>query len=1681
MTPYIGFADPCGIDDGDTRNAIVQALSNVPSSAGKKKEDGHWYPGTSSVTVLEQLQGGRSGSQVLLIEVKARDTSLQVAKLMPHHEAVREWDAFHEIVRERAERFSLYVPIVAVSSSVLDRREGGFTDRVVVYQHVKDKGANADARIQSLENVVSSAIAGTTDLPTAVSTVERLMTQLQGALHNGADRSAEDISFKDENKHLGFDLELTVDGVECKEDGSLVLRWARPSKADLEESETYYKDILRESTRPSKRPGRLSPGARVRFWFDNWSFDELQMTGTYGSATIRVHFEGEARDSAGLALSQARARFRASATPGRKAKIPETDIFGLVKVQRSERWSTLVGVHLNSPGSDFVEEEDTLQRDGVQVDHPVRSLSSIFDASPTPRTQSAVHGDLNPRNIIFCDSAPHLIDYASYEESGRTLADLAWLEVCLLRDCAGPLLSWAELLDVERLLALLTECSETWSEERISDAASRFLATYGPDNAHVGNCLALMWEVRRAALRVARRSVGQSGPEHYFQELTLAACRTLKWSASDQSSAQVKASVAVAGVASEALRGGSQEILARCSSRHAQAVRDIFLSSEDRYTWADVDLLLEASVAGEASREDASEISLRMLAGPLSPIVKELQDQCEEDKKEKPSQYGMCSYIDLSGRVLAPGEPYVQQGEGALALAPESCLALLQQHAAVVVIADFGSGKTAVTREFRSCLLQACTVPEMAAPAGLPLAATAQRLSKILSRTPQPTPACILSELAPGEQLTEARMQGLLKMGVVHLTVDKLHKVDRDQLRTVAAWLKKVRDLEPDLRVVVCQRTLDYQPELFGWPAIAIHKVRERQARNYIREELAHSGAPRSGTTLEHRLFKDPEAVALRDLAGKPLFLSMLVRHYQEHGVVPVNPGALVHDYVSHLLGSFRPPHDSTQNPMGLLKALVRKMGNGSFLERATALAELQEEQEPRANETLIALVDTTALVAEESRISFCNPLVHAYCAAAALAEDARGDLAGVRERILAFSWRDAAVLLVADPDTASQTVSAVLEIAVDASPWYGALLLQAIPETRAASFAENRRAFLAAQREVLQSPSSGRPAWQQSAYALAKYGDREAMDVLAEVACSGGQEEAVLAALDGLVMMSQWFVPGAMAALRSVLQQLLETGTRKPAPVVVRALRSVRTVGLHELTGYAWSHVVPARPWPVVHEAWEALEDLGVLPDQTLRGVYAAACKDRMTEIDVQLAQTAATAQAKELNEERMALLGYCATQGDVSILLRYRFRAGLAESSEWPRMLSTAADILQQSPDPDLVAAALLNAGSPDIWREQLASAGEVWTAIIAAHRLLAAGEIVEAPLLRKLAQPPSAERLALVAAFVHCLQPSDVADLSSLIEPYLSTLAPDMVEPLASLVSAARALDESEGLQLAVRVHQALVTHGLEEQAVHWPWCTAWRRILPMRAETGRFLEEKRLDKDTLRSLLGSVDVLLDAPRCQPVALSEDMRKVLKDLKPTSPDGVEAHEYVLLAASAGLYDLDVLDFVQKVATSEYNLREVITHSHGVHGRIEVSLAAHAIAAVGYLGFIARQLDEGGRPEADDGPTSLSPVFSGAHEYHRSVQRAHCVSLAYGKNWRPLFSTLLWMQDPILEQAARNVVSHWIPRPSTGAGEKLHLDIATWITRRLRDTKLPASTRAVLTEIRDNTQNTLRRYVQV
>ena len=219
-----------------------------------------------------------------------------------------------------------------------------------------------------------------------------------------------------------------------------------------------------------------------------------------------------------------------------------------------------------------------------------------------------------------------------------------------------------------------------------------------------------------------------------------------------------------------------------------------------------------------------------------------------------------------------------------------------------------------------------------------------------------------------------------------------------------------------------------------------------------------------------------------------------------------------------------------------------------------------------------------------------------------------------------------------------------------------------------------------------------------------------------------------------------------------------------------------------------------------------------------------------------------------------------------------------------------------------------------------------------------------------------------------------------------------------------------------------------------------------------------------------------MLLDAPYVKPVALAPDVRTRLGNLKPATPDGLAAHQFVLLAASAGLPD--ELRFVRQVASDEYNVQTVIRHSHGRHGLVEVTLAAHAVAATGYLGMLAALED----PDLDVATVThpLEELGRQTSDMHPSMERARLIALGYFGQLAPLLGALCAREDVILAHAVRNIVNHWLPGPRTSTGtDPYFTKVAETLAEKLRSKQLPPQTRALLTELRIGIEDRLGRYV--
>ncbi|MEU2389494.1 hypothetical protein [Streptomyces sp. NPDC007369] len=558
--------------------------------------------------------------------------------------------------------------------------------------------------------------------------------------------------------------------------------------------------------------------------------------------------------------------------------------------------------------------------------------------------------------------------------------------------------------------------------------------------------------------------------------------------------------------------------------------------------------------------------------------------------------------------------------------------------------------------------------------------------------------------------------------------------------------------------------------------------------------------------------------------------------------------------------------------------------------------------------------------------------------------------------------------------------------------------------------------------------------------------------------------------------MMHERPVPGAEAALTAVLKELLDLPSGELGEALtVQALRSVATADLKTLAGHVWSRLEVSAPWPVVHQAWETLVRLRMEPNRQLRAVYAEACRARLTEVGAELLRSADNATIHHLNTERMALLEVLAGEGALGTLLAHRFSVGLADQPDWHRHLSAAAGRLREDDPCDLRAQLVL--GADDVtetrWNDALVGDDDD-LAVIAAHFLLRRGAVISGARLRTAAHDASPQRLLALAAFVHGLDPQDVPTVERIVEEHcLPSLTPDYLEPLSALVVAVGKGGVELHPGIALGVERALRDRNMQ-QAMCWPWAAAWRDAIPDHLDSGLFLGRELGDADLL-TLMGTTDVLLDAPLFDPIPLTFDQRERLVGIRVGDPTSLDAHRLVLLAASAGLHEL--VEFVRDVAMNVTNCSGTIMHSHPVHGRVEVSRAAHALSAYGYLSALAAT--EGEVRNTRRVQRDLTQFAASTAGMHPSMERARLIALGFLGDWEEIL-TALRPDDVIMQQAAVNLTARLLHGSDRSAALATAVDVAEWIRDRQRENGLPAEVRAVLSHIRHAAEFTMRRYVR-
>lgn len=776
---------------------------------------------------------------------------------------------------------------------------------------------------------------------------------------------------------------------------------------------------------------------------------------------------------------------------------------------------------------------------------------------------------------------------------------------------------------------------------------------------------------------------------------------------------------------------------------------------------------------------------------------------------------------------------------------------------------------------------------------------------------------------------------------------------------------------------------------------------------------------------------------------------------------------------------------------LGLLSAIAAHLveqGNVTRARREHVETLLAAEGPPGWKDVLDDVIASEMLQEQDGSLRFLHQLFQEYFAARTLESCAAGRR---RQRVLTFAWQEPARMLLSLPGTGPETVREILDTAGEAHPGYTAWLLRGTPSPPAAVVGS----FLARRLAVLGAPQAGPRAWEESARALAQLRTAAGWQALAAVACDpGAAPGARAAAVRGLADARRELPhegPGALdeALHAAVLAALAEgegdgeadgTGgdpgvARVPDLVQAAALAAVGRARITAFGGLAWDRAHRDRPWPVVREAFGAVTALDMVISGTVRRARLDACAARLEAAGAELPLTADASTAAALNDERFALLGSLAEGDRLELLLGHRFSPGLAHRPHWAGLLTAAARNRARVRRDDPLARLLLDPLDRGAALRAFAGADDT-AATAAAHRLLVDGAVPPRELIGLVDEDSSASRLQAAAAVVEGLGPAELARVESLVRTMIGSLAPGRPDRLAALASLVAALGQPSHLlrvELAHTAHRTMEERGISE-AMYWPWSLAWHDAVVDDADLVQLLEQDGTGGHTVAlRYLGGVEFLLSADARPPeLRLSARARARLHAMRPVSPEGREAAEYVMAAAYAGLSG--ALDFITETALADANQRTVIRHSNTRHGVVEVTLADHAVSAIGYFGRLARE-DKRHDAAAGAADTLLNLDTRGRPP---SLERARLVGLGLLGKYEGLLLRLA-PGDTVTHAAAANLIAQWEPVPWLNAEDRI-ARIGDVVTRQLASARSdPPVVREVLAGIKADLESRLGRYV--
>ena len=1605
---------PRGMSDLE-RARVEDALGRIAIGDAK----GTW-PSPEWVEVQQMLSGGFSGALVLRIAVRfGTQTQTQIAKIGA--DAVTEWKAYREIFADY--HSVLCPPIAAVTKGVLDPRYAVMgEDEAVVYADVEHF---AKAPATSLEDLVVAAGSGDKDkVETAVQVIDRLFRRAPAVLYSRytvKDRWDRKLAV---NHTLGPDLKLRAEHLVPGDSPQAHFR-THGGFRHLGTHEVLRSGLALDNAGEGDGTSSLPAGTPVvlsdfRLW---------PQGSVVGPSSFRQPLVYD-RCLAGRDYVSVDVDCELSASEIDKLRMqPSINIYGTIEYTRSARnWERIKKIF-----SSVTLTDGGIAADGLAMAHPFGALDKLLTEPTRNFVIGVVHGDLNPRNVLVAETEPYLIDYAAARTDGPILSDLTWLELNLLRGPFAGVLDFAELIRLQRLLALGDRMSAmNLSPERESVDQALAEAAAGERPAFTG-ALRIVRTIRHHAAVIYPSPPG-AGPwwHEYAAQLLLSAHRMFKWRDEMQSPGAWHAEVAVAAVATEQLldeenpwrfwpEEGRKAAGSALLKLHPANLEGLLLYCQLMATDAHLE---RASGDLEQARRD-------LVAGALREVGQNKRDYAEWLGEVSDSSR---SYVGLQARITKQrsGRSAPADGGGHVREAwTASALSLALGDRPTVLFGEMDLAEAHLLDELEYlCLRSANQRAERATGRRPPLLPVRTDAKDLIDRAGAGADG--LAWLMAGRDLAPARL--LLRAGAVQLLVGRFDEVSGDDRAVIAAWFCSVLREYPGTRITVCHQGKDAPAELDGWRTVVLSGPSPDQIGAFLGSRLAIADAK----DLTSAIF-DPQADPdFADLAGDPLLLSMLATTWNG-GSRPRTRGDVIDAYVRSGLAAGEAEPGWIAYAESLAADLV-----GSGQAAASHRADVPSG---------LAGFVTTGREGTTS-VRFRAQLYEDYFASRVLRELAVTDRQELVARVLSYAWRAAFLILVSFSDTDPSVIGELVRTVADADPCYAAELLRSAaspPEELAGWFAALQASSLADARagsfvreRALRALVALGPAYPGGAEEI--YGSLFA--VVSDQAADAGWREFNLEALAEICRKAR---PGprrsALAA--RLARQAGDLLTADEAPVGLRAL-TIRVAGNLELRGVTSliaECVDASGPWPVVNAARQAMRDLGESLPVRLERAYQEAATARLRAIEEELPRHNFAVQTDRLQHERLRVLSELEGPSRLSEMLRGRFAFGIGEE---------ISDLIDAKLPPDESIDLLAEITSTD----QVAAAA-------AAHRLLRDRPDLAPLAFRRLASlaeqdqaSVSKSRVLIAAAMIRQRE----VDFAEAVTHFRALLANSSVpaspglEGLAVTLTAIASRDKRSAMREAWAAQDFLVRSAASAR-FRWPWPLVLSRTgypvgeLEMLLAAG---DDSELGA-AVRVLAAMNGFLLTAGRPPPLRLGPESREQL--LRNCAE--LAASDLVLALQAAAVATLpEALSLIFPAGNAPM-IGELIRGLEAARGTrlslpgydvIEVAPAAEALAALGYL---ARSLPRSDAMTAD--VLQALREFSGP-KAHPSVETGRLTGLIYLGDFKPALEAVVTGQaDARLLHIARNAILWTDPAL-----------VAFWIAGRLAGPVLSADAFSELSEIK-------------